>query len=87
MLLSDQWIIEGSVLETRRLTSQKNSSWHMNIIKVGTIGKTFELQTEDDNIASQLYAGALIVADGEFSFNNGNTVFSIKNFKFQDSKK
>ena len=46
MQLWAKWSIAGVITDARTLTSQKNKDWRGYILKVATLGQTFELGVE-----------------------------------------
>lgn len=80
MKLYANWTIAGIVKEKRQLTSQKNKDWRGYIIKIATLGDSFELQADLEQF-NQIGEGEHIEITGEFEEQNGKQRFIIKNYK------
>jgi hypothetical protein len=70
MLLSASWKISGIVSERRELTSDKNKSWRGYVVKVASLGTTFEVQV-DKRQYEELTPGQLLQLDGHFEDQGG----------------
>ena len=59
------WKIAGLVSERRELTSPKNATWRGYIVKVASLGRTFELTVSDRDFGT-LGEGQVVTATGHF---------------------
>lgn len=77
MQLWSTWSIAGVVVEARELTSQKNATWRGYVVKVQTLGQTFELQTDVDQ-HKKLAAGMNMAFAGRFEDQGGRQRFVVE---------
>jgi hypothetical protein len=69
--------VEGVVSEKRELTSQKNQTWRGYILKVATIGATFELNATHEQFSS-LNEGAERLFQGKIEDQRGQLRLTIQ---------
>ena len=72
MQLWANWSIAGIVTEARILTSDKNKAWRGYIIKVATLGQTFELSCDEGQF-NGLSAGQHVCFEGHWEEQKGKT--------------
>lgn len=59
MQLYASWSMMGVVTERRELTSEKNKSWRGYVVKVATLGATFEVQVTPEQYGQIAYGQSL----------------------------
>ena len=74
MHLSASWIISGIVTECRELTSAKNKDWRGFIVKLASLGATFEVQCSPQQFR-QFSPGMEVECHGLFEEQQGRTKF------------
>ncbi len=52
MFLEATWNVIGIVTELRELKSSKNATWRGYLVRVASLGATFELQADADQFAT-----------------------------------
>lgn len=74
-----EWTITGVVTEKRVMKSQKNADWQQPIVKVQTMGDTFELQC-DDTLFGKIAEGEFLRIHGDFERRPGRERGTVLNF-------
>lgn len=73
------WTITGLITDRRILTSQKNAEWSQPMVKVQTLGDTYEVSCTKE-IYAQMAEGELLELRGEFERRPGREGGSHLNF-------
>ncbi len=87
MKLLDRFEICGIVQDTRVIMPKKaDSKWRQYIISVATLGKNFNLRTEDISLYQEVVIGQNVRCFGTFSFFNNVPQFDLAGIKPVDEK-
>jgi hypothetical protein len=70
MVLDASWNVIGIVTELRELKSEKNKAWRGYIVRVASLGATFELQASAEQF-SELAVGMVTSLHGRFDEQGG----------------
>jgi hypothetical protein len=79
------WEVDGIVIETRELKSEKNASWRGYVTKIATIGLTLEVNITEP-IFRTLAAGMPVSAAGRFEAAGDRVRFVATAIKPQGAK-
>ena len=78
-LPSASWTIVGLIVERRVLTSQKNAEWSQPMVKIQTMGDTYEVSCSKE-LYGQIGDGELLELAGKFERRPGREGGSHLNF-------
>ena len=79
MNLYDQFDIAGVVQDTRVIMPKKSDSkWRQYVISVATLGKNFNLRTQDETLYHSVAIGQHVRCVGSFSFFNNIPQFDLQ---------
>ena len=85
MKLFANWNVCGIVTEKRELTSKKNADWRGYIVKVATLGESYEIQTTPEQYKA-IGDGEHIECTGKFEEQNNKQRFVLDNWKSVSKK-
>lgn len=78
--LTARWQMMGIVGELRELKSPKNKDWRGYVVKLQTLGSTFEVQAEEDQY-KKIKEGEAYALQGIFEDQGGRLRLILKEFK------
>ncbi len=85
MELYDRFDITGVVQNTRVvLPKNTDSNWRQYVISIATLGKNFNLRTEDVTLYQSVAIGQHVRCTGEFSFFNNVPQFNLSRIELLD---
>jgi len=80
MKLFANWNVCGIVTEKRELTSKKNTDWRGYIVKLATLGESYEVQCTLEQYQA-IGDGEHIEAKGKFQEQNNKQRFVLDSYK------
>ena len=85
MNLYDRFDIAGVIQNTRVIMPKKaDSKWRQYVISVATLGKNFNLRTEDETLYQAIAIGQHVRCVGTFSFFNNVPQFDLANIELME---
>lgn len=86
MQLQASWLIVGVVTERRVLTSEKSKTWRGYVVKVASLGATFELQATPEQHGS-IQEGQVLRLTGRFEDQHGRVKLVISQYADASERK
>jgi len=83
MKLYAKWEIGGVVQERRELKSEKNREWRGYVMKIATLGQTFEIQVNEE-VYKRLAIGNAAIFTGSFEEFGGRLRFNCESANLQE---
>jgi len=85
-MLSASWIIQGVVQELRELKSQKNAEWRGYVVKVASLGQTFEVHVTATQF-TELQLNDMLECRGHFEAQGRDNKFVLDKYSKQQATK